>query len=94
MRIKRNSINHTVQLSEQSHTVPFSANGDTNKSTNETLEMDDFNNTISKLFPLKNESFDNIVSNFTLLLFHLRNSDESYFLFYMYRRGPLTRGPI
>ncbi|XP_012172204.1 ATP-binding cassette sub-family C member 4 isoform X2 [Bombus terrestris] len=62
MRIKRNSINHTVQLSEQSHTVPFSANGDTNKSTNETalLEMDDFNNTISKLFPLKNESFDNI----------------------------------
>ncbi|XP_071865797.1 ATP-binding cassette sub-family C member 4 isoform X2 [Bombus fervidus] len=62
IRIKRNSINHTVQLSEQNHTVPFSVDGDTNKSTNETalLEMDDFNSTISKLFPLKNESFDNI----------------------------------
>lgn len=96
IRIKRNSINHTVQLSEQNHTVPFFADGDTNKSMNETtlLEMDDFNSTISKLYPLKNESFDNIVSNFTLLLFHLRNSDESYFLFYMYRRGLLTRGPI
>ncbi|XP_033343952.1 multidrug resistance-associated protein 4-like isoform X1 [Bombus vosnesenskii] len=62
IRIKRNSINHTVQLSEQNHTVPFSADGDTNKSINETtlLEMDDFNSTISKLYPLKNESFDNI----------------------------------
>ncbi|XP_060825226.1 ATP-binding cassette subfamily C member 4-like isoform X2 [Bombus pascuorum] len=62
IRITRNSINHTVQLSEQNHTVPFSIDGDTNKSTNETalLEMDDFNSTISKLFPLKNESFDNI----------------------------------
>lgn len=85
MSIKRNSINHTLTIFEQNHTVPFLSDRGADKLTNETtlFEMDDFNNTISNLLSVNDSSSDNSVSNFILLLFYSTNNNYSLiFLFY------------
>ena len=84
MSIKRNSINHTLTMFEQNHTVPLFPDRDANKLTNETtsFEMDDFNNTISDLLSVDNSSSDNAVSNFISLLFFATNNN--YFLAFLF----------
>lgn len=85
MSIKHNSINHTLTIFEQNHTVLPFPDRDANKLTNETtsFEMDDFNNIISNL-SVNNNSADNAVSNFISLLFYATNNNYSLtFLFYI-----------